>query len=774
MLSASNGTGLTITLSNTGTANSYAGDTTISGLKETLTLGASNQIPNGASKGNLIVTDGTFKMGGFSETINGLSGTGTVDGVSGTPTLTVGDNDATGAANTFSGVIKNTSGTLALTKTGTGTLTLSGNNSYGGATTISGGMLLAGSATALSANSALSADTGTTLDLGGFNNTIKSLTTDTGTITDSSGAGLGGTLKIATTMPAGPSAQFFTGSMGLQLFGGSTGNTILSNTANDYSGGTILGNGSGAATTRLLLGAGTLGAGAPGAVTSGIFGTGAISIGAAATDKSQLYFSGGMTINHAIVVNTAAGTDQPGTFRVESGGSILAGAINANLADALFAKSNAGAGAINVTGAFSGASGLTVSTTGTASLNVTLTNTGTANSYAGNTTVSTAASALTLGAANQIPHGTGKGNLIVTSGAFKMGGFSETINGLSGAGIVDGTSGTPTLTVGDNDATGASNTFSGVIKNTAGTLALTKIGSGTLTLSGANTYGGATTISGGTLLVNGNQSTATGIVTVDSTGTLGGTGILGGATTVNGNLAPGASVGQLTFTGGLTLGSLAANSLQFELGANTTAGTTYDTVATNTLAIGTLDFADFQFTDTGALAAGAYTLISSGAPITGSIGTASGTIGAFAATLSIAGNNLVLTVGSVNPYTTWADTFLPGNDVSNPAGDNDNDGLSNQEEFAFGLSPISGSSVNPILVQLSKTEGTFTYQRRAATGLTYKILTSTTLAAESWTEDTVATAGQVATLSGSNETVVVTLTGAPLDAPKLFVRVSAE
>jgi autotransporter-associated beta strand protein len=354
-----------------------------------------------------------------------------------------------------------------------------------------------------------------------------------------------------------------------------------------------------------------------------------------------------------------------------------------------------------------------------------------------------------------------------------MGGFSETINGLSGTGTVDGISGTPTLTVGDNDATGAANTFSGVIKNTAGTLALTKTGNGTLTLSGNNTYTGATLISGGTLLVNGNQSTATGSVTVNAT--LGGTGILGGATTVNGNLAPGASVGQLTFTGGLTLGSLATSSLQFELGANTTAGITYDTVATNTLDIGTLEFADFQFTNTDALAAGTYTLISSGAPITGSIGTASGSIGAFSGNISIEGNDLVLTVtGGGSPYTAWANAFLPGNDVSNPAGDNDNDGLSNQQEFAFGLSPISGSSVNPILVQLSKTEGTFTYQRRAATGLTYKILTSSTLAAGSWTEDVVATAGQISTPSGSNETVVVTLTGAPLDAVKLFVRVAAE
>ena len=773
-LLAGNGVGtLNVTLTSMANANTYAGDTIINSVKETLTLGAADQIPNGTGKGNLIVTDGTFKMGGFSETINGLSGAGTVDGVSGTPTLTVGDNDATGAANTFSGVIKNTAGTLALTKTGSGTLTLSGNNTYAGATTVSVGTLKAGSITGLSPNSAFGVAASTTLDLGGFNNTIKSLTTDTGTITDSSGVGLGGTLRIATAMPAGPSAQFFTGSMGLQLFGGNTVNTLLSNTANNYSGGTILGNGSGSTSTRILLGAGTLGAGAPGAVTSGLFGTGPITIGAAATDKSQLYFSGAITINNSIVVNSEAGTDIVGTFRVEAGGSTLAGTINANLADARF--HSFGSGSIFVPGAISGASGLKLSTT-FGSLGVTLNNTGTPNSYAGNTVIETAASTLTLGAANQIPNGSGKGNLIVTLGAFKMGGFSETINGLSGAGTVDGGSGTPTLTVGDNDVTGLDNTFDGVITDTAGTLSLTKTGSGTLTLSNTNTYTGATLISGGTLLVNGNHSGATGAVTVDAAGTLGGTGTLGGATSVNGKLAPGASVGQLSFTGGLTLGSLAANSLQFELGANITAGTTYDTVVTNALNIGTLDFADFQFTNTGALAAGAYTLISSSAAITGSIGTASGTIGGFTGTLSITGGNtLVLTVtAGGSPYTTWANTFLPGSDVSNPAGDNDNDGLLNQLEFAFGLSPISGSSVNPILVQLSKTAGTFTYQRRAATGLTYKILTSTTLATGSWTLDAAATAGQVETPSGSNETVVVTLTGAPLAATKLFVRVAAE
>ncbi|MEY4246341.1 MAG: hypothetical protein RLZZ245_3926, partial [Verrucomicrobiota bacterium] len=155
--------------------------------------------------------------------------------------------------------------------------------------------------------------------------------------------------------------------------------------------------------------------------------------------------------------------------------------------------------------------------------------------------------------------------------AFNMGGFSETINGLSGTGTVDGISGTPTLTVGDNDATGAANTFSGVIKNTAGTLALTKIGSGTLTLSGANTYTGATLISGGTLkldatgTMNGTSEVSLGTLgTLDvaakglgyTVGTLKGSGNVTGALAVSTQLAIGNSPGTTNFSSSLTLGAL--------------------------------------------------------------------------------------------------------------------------------------------------------------------------------------------------------------------------
>lgn len=132
-----------------------------------------------------------------------------------------------------------------------------------------------------------------------------------------------------------------------------------------------------------------------------------------------------------------------------------------------------------------------------------------------------------------------------------------------------------------------------------------------------------------------------------------------------------------------------------------------------------------------------------------------------------------LTVGGAppaTPYDTWAANFAPA-DVSNPAGDNDGDGLVNQEEFAFGLNPLSGSSVNPITVSLNKGAGTFTYQRRTGSGLTYKVWTSSNLS--TWTIDAGAVLPTI-TPVGDNETVAFTLTGAPLTEPKLFVRVSAE
>ena len=124
-------------------------------------------------------------------------------------------------------------------------------------------------------------------------------------------------------------------------------------------------------------------------------------------------------------------------------------------------------------------------------------------------------------------------------------------------------------------------------------------------------------------------------------------------------------------------------------------------------------------------------------------------------------------------YDTWAASYsLAGGS----AGDDDNDGLTNQQEYAFGLIPNSGASVNPIASPLSKTTGKFSYTRRAtpaSTGLTYTVWTSVDLV--TWTLDSSATSSQTVTgTAGEVQTVEATIPGTlPLAQAKLFIQVRA-
>ena len=124
------------------------------------------------------------------------------------------------------------------------------------------------------------------------------------------------------------------------------------------------------------------------------------------------------------------------------------------------------------------------------------------------------------------------------------------------------------------DTNGQRVTFESAITDGGGG-GLTKVGSGTLSLTGLNTYLGPTAVQAGTLRIDGDSSFASGAVTVASGATLAGTGTVGGATTIQtgATLAPGASPGTLSFTSGLTLGGGGNYNWQM-LSATGTAGDT--------------------------------------------------------------------------------------------------------------------------------------------------------------------------------------------------------
>ena len=130
---------------------------------------------------------------------------------------------------------------------------------------------------------------------------------------------------------------------------------------------------------------------------------------------------------------------------------------------------------------------------------------------------------------------------------------------------------------------------------------------------------------------------------------------------------------------------------------------------------------------------------------------------------------------SPDPFVAWMDANYPSLSDKSPTGDPDHDGMTNQQEFAFGLDPSSATSANPIVTPLNKTTGIFRYTRRdpAVSCLTYTVTTSTNLS--DWVPDIGATASQsVISTNGDIQTVEVTITGAPLGSSKWFVRVKAE
>ena len=176
--------------------------------------------------------------------------------------------------------------------------------------------------------------------------------------------------------------------------------------------------------------------------------------------------------------------------------------------------------------------------------------------------------------------GAGQGGLIVFAG-FSSGGTSQVevfgngnldISGHGAPGVTIGSiEGDGNVFLGENNLTVGSNnmdrTFSGVIQDggqnrgTGGSL--TKIGTGTLDLTGANTYTGDTNINRGVLKVDGSITSNT----VVNGGTLAGMGTVNGNMINNATVSPGDAPGTLTINGTYTQAQFATLMIQIAGGS---------------------------------------------------------------------------------------------------------------------------------------------------------------------------------------------------------------
>ncbi|MCU1717247.1 autotransporter-associated beta strand repeat-containing protein [Pseudomonas sp. 5P_3.1_Bac2] len=524
-----------------------------------------------------------------------------VNALSGINGLTVsGSNNIT-----LSGVISG-DGTSPLTKTGTGVLRLDGTNTYSGGTALNAGSLIIGSSQALGTG-AVSAATGTRID-SGATATLSNIINLTGTVN----FGGTGNLTLSGALLGNASAV---------LNKDGAGTLVLSN-ASTYGGGTTLAGGTLLVGNNTSLGGGALTVSGP----SSLGATQSVMLNNAVALNSNLTVSGdfALRLNGNITGGAANKLIKSGLGNLTlTGTSNFQGGVELN-GGTLTVATNSGAlgsGALTATGdsrlAYTTAQVSSTSIainsdvtlefandvqiihmgqiTGTATS--TLVKSGTeelmlfnANAFSG--LLDVRQGTVTAAVANALGNNP---NLLVGSGATVALTASNSINSLSGAGQVTVIAGS-TFTVG---AGNASSTFSGAL---SGLGALTKSGTGTLTLSGISGLSGNTTVSAGRLNIASSGSLASNLVTVANGATLGGSGTLTGGVTIN-------SGGHLAVTSGSTLNT---GTLTLASGSNLDIGLGTPTIATPMLNVTgnvAINNSTFNFSDAGGLANGTYRLI---------------------------------------------------------------------------------------------------------------------------------------------------------------------
>lgn len=599
-------------------------------------------------------------------------------------------------------------GNGAVVKSGAGTMTFTRQMTYTGGTTLNGGVLdiTGGGGASGAIRGTVTVNAGATLrlsigDATGYDANDSSLRTfnlvgGTLDINTASNQTLGGaTLNLtgaAITGIANSNLDFFRGSSALNTLASSASSTISgvrlaplrqgSTTFTVADGAAAIdldissviqaspsGDAAGAVLTKAgdgvmrLSGANTyaratlIRAGTVIAANSSAFGTaGPVTLGDASTGASHVALrldatAGAIDLSRALTVaNQGTGTAILGSS-TSSGTSLAVFSGAVTLARDVILDGGSAGDRLGFTGGISGTGNVTVSGANRVVLS------GAASSYTGSTTVN-AGAILQLGdgsssSASHLPDA----GLVTVSGTLNLakGGNSESIAQLAGSGTVRAVSGADTLVLG---ADNSSSSFAGAFAQDAGqTLAVTKVGSGTLTLSGSSSHTGATTVSAGTLTLAAGGSLGSGsALTVAGGATLRGFGSSTGAAT----LQSGASL----VAGNGTSGSLTLGNLTLEGAATLGIGTFTNYSGTAAISAGTL-------TATGAAGSvvinlggggavnGAYDLIAfAGGSIGGTglaafvLGTAPTTSSRQTPSLQVTGSVLQYVVTGATPYWT--------------------------------------------------------------------------------------------------------------------------